>query len=253
MTIIECPSGLTGDIRGLKLKEANLLANRSAMKSGKAYNSILTNCWLSITDPGPYDVGDSEKVDWNKALIADRFFALTRIRAATYGDEYNFTLNCGECRQLIEWTLNLADLPVKKIPTDSLDIFKAGNDFTSTVVAEGKEHTIHFGLQTGEGELQASRLMEKNQTQLIVAALCSRIKSIDGVDNRDRVKFVEELDMGQLLELREEFDKVDGGVETGIEIDCDKCGHRMEVELPLGAEFFVPKKRRKTSGSGLRL
>ena len=34
MTIITCPSGLSGEVRGWKVKEANMLADRAAMRKG---------------------------------------------------------------------------------------------------------------------------------------------------------------------------------------------------------------------------
>lgn len=253
-TVITCPSGLSGEIRGLKLKEANLLANRKAMRSGQAYNRVLSQCWLTTTDPGPYEAPNGSGLNWAKCLIADRFYALLRIREETYGTDYWFKVKCEECSQLIEWELRLRDLPVKPIPADSLDVFKAGNDFTLELTGgDGKAYTVHFGLQTGEGEVRAARLMEKNQTQLIVAALASRVREVEGVDSRDLVKFLEDLDMAELMAVREHFDEVDGGVETGIEVVCNACANEQELELPLGADFFVPKKRKRKSTGTLNL
>lgn len=250
-TTITCPSGLSGEIRGLKLKEANLLANRKAMKSGTAYNRILSQCWLATAQPGPYAIAEGKGVDWAKALIADRFYTLLRIREETYGDEYAFKVKCEECSQLIEWELKLRDLPVKQVPGDSLETFQEGNDFSTEITGgDGAAYTIHFGLQTGEGELRAARLMEKNQTQVIVAALASRVHQVEGVDKKDLVRFLEDLDMGELMHLREHFDEVDGGVETTIDIYCTGCANEQEVELPLGAEFFVPRKRKKSTKAG---
>ena len=70
MTVeITCPSGLQGVIRGFKAKEANHLANKSALRSGQAFNKLLQGCWLETTNPGPYEL--EGEIDWNKALATD--------------------------------------------------------------------------------------------------------------------------------------------------------------------------------------
>ena len=57
-THIICPSGLAGEIRGLKGKEGKLLSDRSSARAGATFEKILAGCWLSTTDPGLYELSD---------------------------------------------------------------------------------------------------------------------------------------------------------------------------------------------------
>ena len=55
---IVCPSGLAGEVRGLRGKEGKLLADRAAARAGATFDQILAGCWLATADPGVYDLAD---------------------------------------------------------------------------------------------------------------------------------------------------------------------------------------------------
>ena len=82
--IITCPSGLSGRIRGMKVREERVLADRRLAKSGGQVDELLAACWEETLDAGPYDFGE-KPIDWGFVLQGDRFYALLQIRALTYG------------------------------------------------------------------------------------------------------------------------------------------------------------------------
>jgi hypothetical protein len=83
--VITCPSGLTGRVRGMKVREERILSeDRKLAKAGGQVDELLSACWEETADAGPYDFEDS-KIDWGKVLQGDRFYALLQIRALTYG------------------------------------------------------------------------------------------------------------------------------------------------------------------------
>ena len=73
--VITCPSGLTGRIRGMKVREERVLADRKLAKSGGQVDALLGACWEETLEPGPYDLGDKD-IDWGAVLQGGRFFAL---------------------------------------------------------------------------------------------------------------------------------------------------------------------------------
>src|SRR5512139_539341 len=131
--VIACPSGLTGRIRGMKVREERIFADRKLAKSGGQLEQILAACWEETLDPGPYDFGD--KIDWGKVLQGDRFYALLQIRTLSYGPEYAFGVTCENrsCRARIDWELKLTDLPVKQLSEESRAAFVAGNRFDAVL------------------------------------------------------------------------------------------------------------------------
>jgi len=118
--IITCPTGLTGSIRGLKVREERFLADRKLAKTGSVVDELLRACWEETHDAGPYDFG-GKTIDWDKVLQGDRFFALIEIRALTYGSEYAFSVTCSEagCRARIDWELDLRQPGGRVLPCSS--------------------------------------------------------------------------------------------------------------------------------------
>ncbi len=101
--IITCPSRLTGRIRGMKVREERILSDRKLAKAGGQIDALLVACWEETLDAGPYDFGE-KTIDWGRVLQGDRFFALLRLRALTYGPQYAFAVPCQNeaCRTRIE-------------------------------------------------------------------------------------------------------------------------------------------------------
>jgi len=91
--IITCPSGLKGSIRAMLVREERILADRKLAKAGGQVDELLAACWEETLEAGPYDFGD-KVIDWGKVLQGDRFFALLKIRALTYGVKYAFSVPC---------------------------------------------------------------------------------------------------------------------------------------------------------------
>lgn len=245
--LITCPSGLTGRVRGLKGSELNVLGDRKAARSGDLFDNLLRACWLGTEDIGPYDFVDPNKPNWSKVLVADRFYTLLQIRQATYPNEsYSFRTSCTNdaCGAAFMWDINLDDLPVKQIPEESL--VKLRNNETFTASVDGK--TIEFRLTTGDDERRGTKFL-RGMNQQILELLNLRILAVEGVERKDKKKWLSDLDLSAHRDLLAAFDEHDGGVETEIEVECQECGQVFPVELPFGREFFLPVRRRKDSSN----
>jgi hypothetical protein len=249
VAVITCPSGLQGEIRGFKVKEANLLADRASLKRGTALDSVLAGCWLQTIDSGPYPWLEAGKpVDWSKALVCDRFYTLMRIRAETFGEEYAFKLQCANtsCNERFEWELALSDLPVKPLPEESRAIILAGDNRFETTLSDGRK--CWFSLQTGANEIAAASALRTSSSRILLTALAHRIQEVEGIPKGMPIsKYLEELDMRDILNLLALFDEVDGGIETDIDVECTVCGTEQGVSLPFGADFFLPRPKKSTS------
>lgn len=249
---VKCPSGLTGIVRGLKGREIDLFANQQEMRKRRVGTKILQACWIETTQVGPAYAGmDPARIDWNKILTADRFYAALRVRMATYrrtddptrAAPYVFPHQCTDtgCRRKFEWELELEDLPVKPLPELSIATFVSGNKF-STIVA-GKRVT--YKLTTGADEGVALDARDRSPEKRATAALRSRVVAVEGVEFEDTHAWIEDLDAGDAFDLISAMEREDGGVETDIDIECPHCGNLMTVDLPLGDAFWTPRRRAK--------
>ena len=242
--IITCPSGLTGRVRGMKVREERILADRKLAKSGGQIDELLAACWEETIDAGPYTLPENGKLDLGKVLQGDRFFALLMVRALTYGPEYAFGVNCrnANCRARIEWEIDLTKLPVRQLSDESRAAFIGGNRFETTLPDAAKR--VRFKLLTGDDERKLPALQRSSPDRLLSAVLAYRVLDIDGVDAKSKRQFIEDLSMSDADFLVDEFDRVDCGVDTTIEIECPECFTQQEIELPFDKEFFLPGKDR---------
>jgi hypothetical protein len=244
-TTIICPSGLSGEIRGLKGKEGKLLADRNAARAGSTFEKLLAGCWLETHDPGIYEVEEGTPLDWAKVLVADRFYALLQIRSLTFGDEYAFSIQCKSagCRERFEWELSLKDLPVRPLSEAAKAAFKGGNRFETTLPRDGRR--VWFRLMTGADEARAAAVLKNGRDGMLLTALALRIVEIEGVTDKDKRAFLDEMEMADAAALLDKFEEVDGGVETTLEVECPACFGVQEVELPFERGFFLPRAKEK--------
>jgi hypothetical protein len=232
------PSGMAGRIRGMKVREERVLADRSLAKSGGQLDELLGSCWAETLDAGPY----TSPIDWGSVLQGDRFFALLMIRALTYGPQYAFGLSCRNCRARIDWEIDLTKLPVRPLSPESRTAFVAGNRFETTLPDAGKR--VWFKLLTGDDERKLPALQRAAPDRLLSSVLAYRVLEVEGVDAKDKRAFLEDLTLRDADFLVDEFDRVDCGVDTTIEVECPECREVQDVDLPFDSAFFLPGKER---------
>lgn len=252
--IVKLPSGLAGEIRKLKGTEADVLADQKAAKKGETFDAVLGGCWLRTEDPGPYRIAEGGSVPWSKVLVCDRFVALMAIRIATYGPVYAFKAHCdkkdGGCDHRFEWEINLeSQLPIFDLPEESRVAIRENRNRFETE-ADGKR--VVFKLLNGEDEWKGGKKLAENKSQLMTTALSNRIVEVEGVNRAQVERWVRNLDLDIQLDMLASFEKVDGGVETALEIECPECDRPFEVSPPFaGADFWLPRRQsRKKSRDG---
>jgi hypothetical protein len=239
-TTIVCPSGLAGEIRGLKGKEGKILSNRNAARTGATFDRLLSACWLATTATGIYDFAADAPVDWSKVLVADRFYTLLQIRSLSFGDEYSFAVQCANaiCRKRFEWSLQLSDLPVIPLTESSRATFCMGNRFEARFPRA--ERRVWFRLLTGADEMRNASVRRSGDEDLLMTSLASRIIEIEGIPEQNKRQFLDDIEMADATALLDQFDEADGGVETSLEVECPVCLGIQEVQLPFERGFFLP-------------
>lgn len=244
---ITCPSGLILNVRGLKTREANLLADAANTRKGTLFDQILKAVTLEVDDLGPYKA----PLAWPKVLVGDRFYALVQTRIATYGPDYTFRFQCREafCRKPTDWELNLeTDLTVKTLSEESRATFLNGNRFETLIPSTGRK--VVYQLLTGELESKAAQQRATRKDRQVTLSLNARIVEIDGVHPNDKPRIIDDMELADANELLEILDEADCGIETSIEVECSHCGGVTEIELPFDREFWLPTVRKKKSEEG---
>jgi hypothetical protein len=248
--VIECPSGLAGQLRGIKGKEIKVLTDRGIIRRGEVTDALLDACWEATTDPGPYTgaIRDNGKPDWQQVLQGDRFFLATRIHALTYGP-LEITTRCPneDCknhkRGFVLAIDMVKELPVKKLAPEDRVAFVNGNEF-QTALPDGRE--MVFRLRTGADE---KRFLQKGITEddalkMFIPIMVTRILRIDGVDDAKKKQFFDEADLQYCFDSLAAMDEHDCGVETTFENECPACYTGVRFEIPFRKALLAPGTRK---------
>ena len=215
------PSGIEIGLVEMTGAEEDLLTNRRLMKNGEAINQVLLNCTKRLGDnaePKMKDVLD--------LLSGDRLFALVRLRQVSLGDEVELELACPNtgCGERTGITVNLTDLEVTPYGEE--------REFEFTLPGSAKK--VKFCYLDGHKEKRLAAMKEPNLT----AAMMIRIVEIDG--QPPSKKALNEMTMGDRSALRKEMLRVDGGIDTQVDVSCDACGTRIRTRLEAEPAFLFP-------------
>ncbi len=257
--LVTCPSGLSVELRGMKGKEAALLSDRNAARDGSVVEKMLSNCWVSTIDAGPYAFADGS-IDWSKVLIGDHTYALIQLRVETFGSEYTFPVQCNsaDCRNRFEQSIDLSQLPIIALSDANRAMYSAGNRFETRLPKDGRR--VWFRLLTVKDQKEIRQRLEKSGADPLFTSLLFRIVEIEDLGSKDpngnfrslstdkqaQKRFLEDCDFSDMDFLMKEFNVVDCGVDTAVQVECPRCWSRDEIELPFDRAFFLPKASTKT-------
>ena len=220
MYTFELPSGPEIELREMTGAEEELLTNQRLIRSGDAVNRVFVNCILRLgeSDPAVSDV--------LTMLSGDRLFTLVRLRQVSLGDEVKLDPVCPNtaCRAKNHIVINLNDLPVTSYGED--------REFTFALPGSGK--TVRFVHLDGNKEKRLAQMQEPN----ISSAMLIRIIEIDGTSPSK--KALAEMSMRDRTALRAEMFRVDAGIDTNIECECESCGARIRTKLEAEPSFLFP-------------
>ena len=221
MHTFELPSGAEIELREMTGAEEELLTNQRLIRSGDAINQVLKNCILrigEIAEPAMKDVLD--------LLSGDRLFVLVRLRQISLGDEVELALHCPSpaCRGTSHTTVNLEELEVTP--------YGAEREFEFRLPGSGQ--LVRFGYLDGHKEKRLAALKEST----ISSAMLIRILTIDGA--APSKKMLSDMAMKDRAALRAEMARVDGGIDTLVELECEACGAPLRTRLEAEAPFLFP-------------
>ncbi|MHB9038483.1 MAG: T4 family baseplate hub assembly chaperone [Armatimonadota bacterium] len=215
------PSGSEIELREMTGAEEELLTNQKLIRSGDAVNQVLANCILRIGESD--DVTVKHVLDM---LSGDRLYVLVKLRQISLGDEVELELGCpnAACRAKNRVTINVDDLAVTPYPDE--------REFVFVLPSSGAK--VQFCYLDGHKEKRLAQMQEPS----ISAAMLIRILDIDG--NPPSKKALAEMSMRDRSALRAEMLRVDAGIDTTIECDCDSCGSKIRTRLEAEPSFLFP-------------
>ncbi len=230
----------TVQVRGMTVKEIDLLANKKAILSGDAADRLLQDCLLTED----MLVNDLFHTDKNSLLIA--------IRRATYGDVYEFEIRCPECNTKQVFEINLKELPILEGNRELVDRQLKDKDALHTFQLPSSERKILWNFSTGADLKKAIKIRKTKGDSLASANLILRIKKIEGLaeEGIPIKKFIEDMPAADAEAFAEYYEESEPGFDKKIELCCENglCGAEFETELPIDpVNFFRRSARKKRS------
>lgn len=254
---VTAPSGLSGTIRRLKIRELNLLADRQLARRGTSITELLRSVWVETSAPGPYrppwvnwpeDSQGRLLPRWEDVLLGDRTAILLAIRELSRGPELSFEVTCTshQCRRPIPWTVDTRELQRQPLSQEALGLLQEGENLFHRQLPVGGQR-VAFKLLTGADESQVARIGQGSGSgAMVTATLLLRLPYLEGTTTpKERRDFVEDLDAGDAEWLQGEWEAAEPAVQSEIEVECPHCFRLQTVTIPFDADFFWRKSSRR--------
>lgn len=221
-------------VREITGHEEDMLSS-SQIPSPQKITSLLTGCVVRI---GPET--DRSRIGRMimEMTVGDRVFLIFAIRRVTLGDELPVRESCPACKTTTLFMVDLAkDMQSRAMPDPTKRVFDV--TLPSGVPAR-------FRVSTGEDEVRLAKLVKRNKQapDALSQSILMRLELLG--DEKPTLEMVKSLGMRDRNFLRDQFQEVEGGVDTTLELECPSCGYEWEKDLDLStASFFFPGGRRR--------
>lgn len=222
------------DVHSMKVCDMQLLTAPAKTKNGNSIKTILTNCL------------ETPHIQVDTLLTCDCNALLLAVRRATFGDDYDFTTACLSCNKSGTYTVDLAQLEPKqgdqKLVRRQLQDPQALHPYTFPECGRTARFHLCTGLNTQSTQTAGQELLD---------TLTRRIVSVDGLKETGmplKVFLRDELSAGDAIAFLEHYADVEPGFDDQVQLACPKCGGEFEITLPLEANGFFRRSKRKSSG-----
>lgn len=222
-------------VRELSGIEEDILASKTTPGDVKI-NQILSNCTSRL---GTVTNRDALNAMVSELPAGDRIYLLFCIRRETLGDELWFDSTCEKevngqkcghtsAKRVLISELKVAEPKDRKLREFPLDL------------PSGRKAVLRF--LTGTAESQANEITKKTPDLAPTASIFVRLVSLDGKE--PTVEIVQKMAYKDRLRLRQFFQKEEPGLETTVQVLCEKCKQESDLEVSPAAEgFFFPSAR----------
>jgi len=226
-------------IRPMTGEEEEILATPRFVKRGQAINMIFNRCI-------------QEKYDSSDFLTQDRTYLLIYLRGISYSNFYEVEVKDPETDQSFAHAINLAELEVDYCESNfSKSSLKDVLPVTS--------YSFSYRLATGRDEQYIQDYREKRAKNFdlseqaddsLLFRTAHLLNDIEGLDSKIEIQtLLKKLPIQDVAYLRNIVNEPPFGVNTKVTVNNPYTLNDFEIELPLEANFFFPRARRKTSNT----
>lgn len=219
-------------IRPMTGEEEQILATPRFVRKGQAVNMIFQKCIKEDYRPEDF-------------LTIDRTYLLIYLRGISYSPDYDVEVKCPECEKKFATTIDLNSLYVESCPDDY------GPDLTD--VLPTSKYKFSYRLSSGRDEQEIQDYRDRRvkifgdgaADDTLTHRTAQLLNEIEGLtEKRDLQTLIKNLPINDVAYIRGCINEPPFGVDTDVEIVCPSCLHEFEVDLPLEANFFFPRRKK---------
>lgn len=221
-------------IRPMTGEEEQILATPRYVRKGQAINMIFQRCL-------------KEHFKTEDFLSIDRTFLLIWLRGISYSPEYEVEVKCPECDKKFNTTIDMNSLTVNDCP-------KAFNNASLSDKLPVSGYKFNYRLSRGRDETEVQEYRDRHLKMFgdtgaddtLIYRTAVLVDDIEGLkDKKELVMLLKKLPIQDVSYLRNLIIDPPFGVDTKCQITCASCLADFEVDLPLEANFFFPRQKRK--------
>jgi hypothetical protein len=200
----------------------------------KTLADIIEGCMLEKPAIKVYDM-----------CLGDYEYLLHKLRVVSYGSKYAITVGCPHCDELVDTEADLDALEVKEFDLDEFNELR-------NITLPKSDHRLTLRVQTprmiDDLDLKVKEMKRKFKNASVdFESLLKITMAIDLVDGNklgqiELENFVNNLPALDFQKLTQAIDKLNAyvGINTAIDLTCDKCGGDIRTYFRFGSEFFRP-------------
>ena len=224
------------EIKAMTAHEEDILTSRALIKNGTVISRLLESMLVD------------KRINPKQLLSGDRNALIVATRITGYGSAYKFKVECPKCNESIEHTVNLAELPIKRL---SIEPDISGENLFSYVLPQTKA-TVKFKFLTGIDEEQLHLAEDRKKSKgskedsIVTTRLLQTLVSINEKTDKNLLfKFVHYMPSMDSLSLRKYIRENEPGIDMTTDLVCDNpdCGVVEKVPVRLDVSFFWPDAR----------
>lgn len=221
------------NIRPMTGEEEQILATPRFIRKGVAVNMIFQRCM-------------QEQFRAEDLLTIDRTYLLIWLRGISYSPNYDVEVKCPFTEKKFTATINLNELEVEECPSDF------GPDLTDVLPTTG--YNFSYRLSTGKDEQEIQEHRDRRMKMFgdtggddtLLHRTAMLLNDVEGVtDKKELLMLTKHLPINDVSYIRNCINDPPFGVKTTVTLLSPYANEEFETELPLDANFFFPKRRRK--------
>jgi len=221
-------------VRPMTGEEEQILATPRFVRRGQAINMIFQKC-----------LRDGNTFRPENLLTIDRTYLLIYLRGISYSTKYEVEVKCPDCEKKFGTTINLDEMAVDPCPDEYGPILQ---DVLPTT-----KLPFTYRLSTGKDEQDITDYRDRrikafgdsSADDTLTYRTATLLNEIDGIKGKNDLQvLLKNLPINDVSYIRNCINEPPFGVDTNIEITCPSCLHDFEVDLPLEASFFFPRRKK---------